>query len=73
MSKADLERSHDYHVDGDYMNNINGKQREERAGIWKSILLNLNQMDPTSHSQKESFILVSLMVMTETSLALLIN
>ena len=28
-------------------------------------------MDPISHSQKESFILVSLM--TETSLALLIN
>ena len=35
--ERERERSHDRHDDGDYMNNINGKQREERAGIkWKA-------------------------------------
>ena len=35
--ERERERSHDHHDDGDYMNNINGKQREERAGIkWKA-------------------------------------
>ena len=35
--ERERERSHDHHDDGDYMNNINGKQTEERAGIkWKA-------------------------------------
>ena len=35
--ERERERSHDHRDDGDYMNNINGKQREERAGIkWKA-------------------------------------